>query len=80
MAMYFLKLNFIIFKILSIFIYAKKNDCGDLSDETTNCPEQPFRCPSNQIQCTDTTMNICINRTQLCDNIKVIFTYRIESA
>ena len=47
----------------------KKDDCGDNSDERANCPAPTFRCLSNQIKCDNTTLDICINRTQLCDGI-----------
>lgn len=46
-----------------------KNDCGDNSDERSNCPAPKFRCPSGQSRCLG-TLDICINQTQICDNIQ----------
>ena len=46
-----------------------EDDCGDNSDERLNCPALAFRCAWNQFKCPDTTLNVCINRTQLCDNV-----------
>ena len=45
-----------------------KNDCGDNSDENQNCPALPFKCPSSQVRCG--SLDVCINQTQLCDNIE----------
>ena len=47
-----------------------EDDCGDNSDELLSCPELPFRCRWNEIRCmSSTTLDVCINRTQLCDNV-----------
>jgi hypothetical protein len=52
--------------LVVISISDNEDDCGDNSDEITNCPARPFQCSPNKIKCPG-TLEICVNRTQLCD-------------
>jgi low density lipoprotein-related protein 2 len=45
-----------------------EDDCGDSSDEK-NCPALPHACQSHEFKCLG-TMEVCINQTQVCDNIR----------